>query len=141
MLSTHLHPSLLSSLFPSDFPTNNLYTVFVSLIHATFPAHLILLDFIILSILGKEYKSCSSLLYSFLHPPITSSLFIFSPVLYSQTPSVSVLPLMSETEFHTHTEPIVLYILIYTCFERRREDRRFCIEQALPEISLLLNSS
>jgi hypothetical protein len=75
MLSIHLHLSLPSGLFPSGFPTNNLYTFLFSPIHATCPTQLNLLNFIILVILGDEYKSCSSLLCSFLHPPIIRSLF------------------------------------------------------------------
>jgi hypothetical protein len=61
MLSTHLHLHLPSSLFPSGFPTNNLHTLLFSPICAICPIHLILLHLIILIILGKEYKSCSSL--------------------------------------------------------------------------------
>jgi hypothetical protein len=72
-LSIHLRLGLPSGLFPSDFPTNNLYTFLFSLIRATCSAHLILLDFIIL--LGEEYKLCSYSLCSFLHPPVTSSRF------------------------------------------------------------------
>jgi hypothetical protein len=56
MLSIHLRLGLPSGLFPSGYPTNNLYTFFFSPIRATYPAHLILLDFIILIILGEEYK-------------------------------------------------------------------------------------
>ena len=41
-------------------------------IRATCPAHLIRLDFTTRTILGKEYRSFSSSLCSFLHSPVTS---------------------------------------------------------------------
>jgi hypothetical protein len=48
MLPINLHLGLPSGLFPSGFPTNNLYMYLLSPIRATCHAHLFLLDFIIL---------------------------------------------------------------------------------------------
>ena len=68
ILSTHLHLGLPSGLLPSGFHSKILYTTFSSPIHATCPAHLILLDFITRTLLGEEYKSFSSSLCSSLRP-------------------------------------------------------------------------
>jgi hypothetical protein len=67
----HLHLDLTSGLFPSGFPTQNLYTPLPSTIRATYPAHPMVLDFITRTILGEEYRSWSSSLWSFLQSTVT----------------------------------------------------------------------
>ena len=66
MLSSHLRLGLSSGVFPSGIPTKTLYTPLLSPIRATCLTHLILLDLIILTISGEEYRSLSSSLCSFL---------------------------------------------------------------------------
>ena len=63
-----------NGLFLSGFPTNTLCTILSSPIRATCPADLIRLNVTTRTILGKEYRSFSSSLCSFLHSPVTSSL-------------------------------------------------------------------
>ena len=66
---SHLRLGLPSGLFPLGFPTKTLYTPLLSPVRATFPVHLILLDFITRTILGEEYRSWRSSLFSFRHSP------------------------------------------------------------------------
>jgi hypothetical protein len=74
MLSSHLRLGLPSGLLPSDLPTKMLYAPLTSPMRVACPAYLILLALITLTILGEEYKPCSSSLCSFLQPPVTSYL-------------------------------------------------------------------
>ena len=108
-LNTILPSTTLSSkwFFLSGFPTITLYKPLLSPIRATWPYHLILLDLITRTIWGEQYRSLSSLLCSFLHSPVTSSLlgpnFLLS-TLFSKTFSEQSHCLCKDSE---HEAPIL----------------------------------
>ena len=134
ILSTHLRLGLDSGLHLSSFPTKTLYTPLSSLIRATCPAHLILLDFITRTILGEEYKSFTSSLCNLLQSPFTSSLLgpnILLNTLFSNTLSLLNSRNVSDHVSHPYktTGNIrILYILIFTFLVSNFEHKRFCTE-------------
>jgi hypothetical protein len=95
--SFHLRLGLPSGLLPSTFSTNVLYIHMTYPMPATFPPHLILLNFIILAWRGVQFWSFS--LWSFLQSPVPSSLS--NPNIILRKRSQTPLPLMRETKFYT----------------------------------------
>jgi len=120
------HPclGLPSGLFPPCFPTKTLNTPLPSPIRAACPAHIILLDFIIRTLLSDKYRTLSSPLCSFLHSPVTSSLLgpnTLLNTLFSNTLSLRSFLNVSDQDSHPYktTSKIirVLYVLIFKFFE------------------------
>jgi hypothetical protein len=110
------------------------------------PPHPLLLDNS--NLLGEEYKLRSSSLWTFLHSPITSSLFSPS-ILLSTLPLKHPQPVLLRyrrrptcTPIQNYRQNYSLCILMFMFFGSRREDRRFWTEwlQALPELSPLMYS-
>jgi len=67
-------PSLPNGFFYTGLPTKPLSASLLSHLHATFPAHVILLDLIIQTIFVEEYRSLSSSVRVFRHSLVNSSL-------------------------------------------------------------------
>jgi hypothetical protein len=104
ILSSHLLLGLSSGLYTSGFPIRILYAfLFPHACYTPCPSH----PLIILIIPGEQYKLWSSSLCSFLHPPITSSLF---------GPNVLLITLVSNTLERLRMESylILLRILLAT---------------------------
>ena len=106
ILSYHLRLGLSSAFFHSGFPTKTLYKSLLSPIRTTSTAHLILPDFITLTILGEEYRSVSSSLCTFLHSPVAPSRLltnILLSTLFSNTLSLRSSPTVSNQISHPYS--------------------------------------
>ena len=82
IFSSHVGLVCASGLLPLGFPIKTPHTPLLFHILATWPSHLIILDFITRTIMGEKYRSLSSLLCSFLHSHVTSS-FLGQNILFS----------------------------------------------------------
>jgi hypothetical protein len=100
---------------------------------------------IIQIILGEEYKLRSSSICSILQPPVTSSLFclnILLNILFSNTfslcSSLNVRNQVSQ-QYRTTGKIIVLYILIFTFSDSRREHKHDNINRDILRRTQILN--
>jgi len=111
LVSSHLCLGLPSGLFPSQLPTKILYEFLSSPMCTTCPAHLILLDFIILYMVKcTNYEVPHYAVFSSLLLLSPSYVQIFSSALCSQTPSVYVLGKKSHLSLYRN---VILFTVIH----------------------------
>jgi hypothetical protein len=123
ILSSHLHLDLSIGLFPTGFPTKTCTRL--SPPHPSYmlrPSHSS--RFITRTILGEEYRSWSSLIWSFLHSPVTS--FLIGPK-YSP-----LRPVLKHTQYTFLGLPIVANKLDST-----RHFRHYCRSRSVKLSGLL----
>jgi hypothetical protein len=150
ILSSHLCLCLTSGLL-SQFSPPKPCIHFLSPIHGTWPAHLILLDLINWIIFGEKYRSLIPSLCSFVHYSVTSSLLgpnSLLNILLSNTLSRCSSLNVSNKVSHPYKSTdkiIVLYILIFIFLDSNLQDKRFCTEwlqvfrKSQPALNFMLN--
>jgi len=89
----HLGLGLPNGTFSSGFPTKTLYTLLLSPIRATCPAHLILLDSFTRTILGEKWRDYSLPHYIVFSIPLLCILYVII----------------------SHQLSVLIYLLCYTC--------------------------
>lgn len=99
------------------------------------PAHLCLLDLIILIISDKEYKLCRFLLRNFINPPLSLAQ-TFSSVLCSLTPSMLLSQILRDFPCsHKTSKMKSSYILNFRLLNRTQEDNQIykCTEASISQ--------
>ena len=119
VLSSHLLLNLSKGLLPVSAPVKIFKALLPYFILATWPAHLILLHLITLSILGERYKPSSSSLWNLLHSPFSSLLDQSTRlrIVFSNIRSQASQP------YSTTGNIMVLYILIFKFLEISLDDK------------------
>ena len=146
ILSSHLCLGLVSTLFPSGFPTKTLYAHLLYPVCATCSAHFIFLHLITRIIFGKDYRSLRSSLCSVFHSPVTSPLLgsnillstLFSnlqPALLSQCELPNFPPIQNRQNYCS------IYLNFYIFgWQTGRQKILHWIIATFPDFSLLLIS-
>jgi len=134
ILSFHLSLGIPSGFLLQVSPTKTLNTPLLSPIRATYPAHLIFVDFITRITLVEQCRTLSSSLRSLLHSPVTKTIlgtnFLLSTLFPNTISPRSSLNVSDQVSYPYKTKGriIALYILIFKFFDRNLEDGRFCTE-------------
>jgi hypothetical protein len=105
ILSTHLRLGLPSGHFPPGFPTNNLHAFFFLPIRTMCPVHFMLTSFYLNLKKVTNYDTPHYEYFSDFLSLHSSLVQIFSLAPHSETTSVYVSTIMSETKFRTHAVP------------------------------------
>jgi hypothetical protein len=121
------------------FPVQVLYTFFMSPMHATLPAHISILQFIVLINAGHKRKLWTSLIIQ-----LSPTSYWFFPLQYKhsqhrfQTPSICVIPLMRKINFKNteNTTQLPTYVCphVTLCHRRQRPYKKWSSVQVILQL-------